>query len=149
MSIWFGPTALDDVNAHCRETLVRHLGIEIVEIGADYLKARMPVDERTHQPAGLLHGGASAALAETLASEASMMCLDRTKQRCVGLEVNANHVRGVQAGFVTGIARPIHLGRTTHVWDVRITDARDKLVCIARMTMAILNMPTVLKSGGV
>lgn len=145
MSIWFGSGDIEELRAHCRDTLVNHLGIEFLEVGPDFIRGRMPVDGRTHQPAGLLHGGASAALAETLASEASLLCLDRSRQRCVGLEINANHIRGAQSGYVTGIARPIHLGRTTHVWDVRITDERDKLVCIARMTMAILNMPTKLK----
>lgn len=147
MSIWFGPGDIAELQAHGRDTLVNHLGIEFLELGPDFLRARMPVDSRTHQPAGLLHGGASAALAETLASEASLLCLDRSRQRCVGLEINANHVRGAQSGFVIGIARPIHLGRSTHVWDVRITDERDKLVCVARMTMAILNMPTKLKGA--
>ena len=147
MSIWFGSGDIAELQAHGRDTLVNHLGIEFLELGPDFLRARMPVDSRTHQPAGLLHGGASAALAETLASEASLLCLDRSRQRCVGLEINANHVRGAQSGFVVGIARPIHIGRSTHVWDVRITDERGKLVCVARMTMAILNMPTKLKGA--
>ena len=109
-------------------TLLEHLGIELMEIGEDWLKARMPVDQRTRQPAGVLHGGASVALAETLASWAATFCVDPTKFHCVGLEINANHVRAATEGFVYGIARPFHLGRTTQIWDIRITGADGKLV---------------------
>lgn len=143
MSIWFDPSITpEQVRPLARETMVEHIGIEFTEIGDDYLKARMPVDHRTRQPYGLLHGGASVALAETLGSMASALVIDRKQFYCVGLEINANHVRGVREGFVTGIARPLHLGKTTHVWDIRIQDHRDKLVCVSRLTVAIIaNLP--------
>lgn len=121
------------------DSIVKHLGIEFTEVGDGYLVARMPVDGRTHQPFGILHGGASVVLAESLGSTASWMLLDDpTKQRAVGLEINANHLRSVQNGWVYGRCTPIHTGRTTHVWDVRITDDRGKLVCISRLTVAII-----------
>ncbi len=139
MSIWFDPSIkTEQVRPLARETMVEHIGIEFIEIGEDYLKARMPVDHRTRQPYGLLHGGASVALAETLGSMASALVIDRQHYYCVGLEINANHVRGVREGFVTGIARPLHIGKTTHVWDIRIHDDRDKLVCVSRLTVAII-----------
>ena len=114
------------------------MGIEFTELGEDYLIATMPVDHRTHQPMGLLHGGASAALAETLGSFASHLVVDTSKFDCVGLEINANHIRPKTDGVVTGIAKPIHLGSKTHIWEIRIEDERGKLVCISRLTMAIL-----------
>lgn len=121
------------------DSIVKHLGIEFTEVGDGYLVARMPVDGRTHQPFGILHGGASVVLAESLGSTASWMLLDDpAKQRAVGLEINANHLRSVQDGWVYGRCTPIHTGRTTHVWDVRITDDRGKLVCISRLTVAII-----------
>ena len=119
-------------------TMVTHLGIEFLDIGDDYLTARMPVDHRTHQPMGLLHGGASVALAETLGSTGAFLCVDATQYNVVGLEINANHVRAVREGFVTGIARPLHRGKTTQLWETRITDGTDKLVCISRITIAVL-----------
>jgi 1,4-dihydroxy-2-naphthoyl-CoA hydrolase len=115
-----------------------HLGIEFIEVGEDFLKGRMPVDHRTRQPYGLLHGGASVALAETLGSVGAAYVVDRRQFNTVGLEINANHVRGVREGFVTGTARPIHIGKSTQVWEIRITDEREKLVCISRLTVAIL-----------
>jgi 1,4-dihydroxy-2-naphthoyl-CoA hydrolase len=115
---------------------MEHLGIEYLEIGDDYMKARMPVDDRTKQTAGILHGGASAALAETLGSIAAGLCVDRERQRIVGLEINANHIRRVEKGWVTGIARPIHVGKTTQIWEIRICDEHEKLVCISRLTVA-------------
>ena len=122
------------------DSIDKHLGIEFVEAGEGYLVARMPVDGRTHQPFGLLHGGASVVLAESLGSMASWMLLDDpTKQQAVGLEINANHLRAVREGWVYGRCTPIHTGRTTHVWDIRITDERDKLVCVSRLTVAILS----------
>lgn len=121
------------------DSIVKHLGIEFVEAGEGYLTARMPVDSRTHQPFGILHGGASVVLAESLGSVASFMMLDDpTKQQAVGLEINANHLRPVRGGWVYGRCEPIHLGRTTHVWDVRITNEQDKLVCVSRLTVAIV-----------
>ena len=115
------------------------LGIEMVSIADDELVARMPVDARTHQPFGILHGGASVVLAESLGSTASLLRLpDPTTHRAVGLEINANHIRSVSSGWVTGRCTPIHVGRTTHVWDIRITDEQDRLVCISRLTVAIV-----------
>jgi 1,4-dihydroxy-2-naphthoyl-CoA hydrolase len=140
VAIWFDGFPLDYAKERATDSLIAHLGIEVVEAGDDYLKARMPVDRRTKQPAGVLHGGASVALAETLASWAAAFAVDRTKHHCVGIEINANHVRPVSGGYVTGIARPIQLGRTLHVWEVRISDEKDKLVCISRVTMAVLNV---------
>ena len=112
--------------------------MEFTEIGADFIKATMPVDHRTKQPYGLLHGGASVALAETLGSVGAGLVIDPTKFQCVGLEINANHVRSVSQGFVTGIATPVHIGASTHIWDIKIYDQKDRLVCISRLTVAIL-----------
>jgi 1,4-dihydroxy-2-naphthoyl-CoA hydrolase len=139
MSIWFEPDlTAAQLQPLGKNTMGDHLGIEFTEVGEDFLKGRMPVDNRTRQPYGLLHGGASVALAETLGSVAAAFVVDRLAYNAVGLEINANHLRGVREGFVTGIARPIHLGKTTHVWEIRISDDRDKLVCISRLTVAIL-----------
>ncbi|HEX3498685.1 MAG TPA: hotdog fold thioesterase [Stellaceae bacterium] len=140
MAIWFDGFPLEYARERAKDSLIAHLGIEIVEAGDDYLKARMPVDQRTKQPAGVLHGGASLALAETLASWAAAFVVDRSKHHCVGIEINANHVRPASSGYVTGIARPVQLGKTLHVWEVRISDEKDKLVCISRVTMAVLNV---------
>ncbi len=142
MAIWHDSFPLDVVGQHSQNTLVSHLGIEFVEAGDDYVTARMPVDARTQQPARMLHGGASVVLAETLASWASTFVVDRAKHHCVGLEINANHVRAVGSGWVIGTARPVHLGRSTHIWEVRITDEPGRLVCISRVTMAVLDMAT-------
>ena len=118
-----------------------HLGIEYLEIGEDYITARMPVDHRTQQPFGILHGGASVVLAESLGSVASFMCLtDPTIQRAVGLEINANHIRSVSSGWVYAKATPLHIGRTTHIWDIKITSEEDKLVCVVRFTVAIIEV---------
>jgi len=118
--------------------LAPHLGIELLDIGDDWLSARMPVDERTRQPFGLLHGGASVALAETLASIGSAFIVDPAKYQCVGLEINANHLRAVTDGWVTGTARPIHAGRTSHVWDIRLVDEQNRPTCVSRCTMAVV-----------
>ena len=140
MSIWKTAPDLSSINEASRETLVGHLGIEFVEAGDDYIKATMPVDQRTHQPMGILHGGASLALAETLGSVGSLLCIeDLSKNHCVGLEINANHVRSVHEGQVTGIAKPIHLGKTTHVWEIRIVSDDERPVCISRMTLAVID----------
>jgi len=136
MSIWFKPYKLEDISADFG--MARHLGMEFTELGPDFLRGRMPVDHRTHQPYGILHGGASVALAETLGSYAAMLTLDPSKFRCVGQEINANHIRGVASGFVIGTARPVHVGRRSQVWEIRIVDERDKLVCISRLTMAVI-----------
>lgn len=139
MTIWYLEATPDSLNAISANTMVEHLGIEFTAIGEDSITARMPVDHRTVQPAGLLHGGASVALAETLGSVAATLCVDPATTSCVGLEVNANHIRSVRSGFVTGVARPIHLGNSTHVWDIRIyDDEQERLVCICRLTMAVL-----------
>jgi 1,4-dihydroxy-2-naphthoyl-CoA hydrolase len=140
--IWISPVALDQANKLARGTALEHLGIELIEMGDDYLRGRMPVDHRTRQPAGVLHGGASVLLAETLASWAATFCVDSSQFHCVGLEINANHVRPVTDGHVTGTARAAHLGRTTHVWQVVIEDKAGKTVCISRVTMAVLPMPS-------
>jgi 1,4-dihydroxy-2-naphthoyl-CoA hydrolase len=137
--IWFKKDlSIQDLAGMGKGTMGEYIGIELTEVGADYLKARMPVDHRTKQPYGLLHGGASCVLAETIGSIASSLVIDQEKFLCVGLEINANHVRSAREGFVTGIATPLHLGSTTHVWDIKIKDEKDKLVCISRHTVAIL-----------
>ena len=137
-TIWHHPFTLDDLHPK-NECLQNHLGIEFLEIGPDFLRARMPVDGRTHQPFGILHGGASVALAETVGSMAAAFVVDRSKKRCVGQEINANHIRAVSNGFVIGTAKPVHLGRRSHVWEIRITDEQDRLVCISRLTMFVLD----------
>lgn len=121
-------------------TLLEALGIELTEMSADRVVATMPVDERTRQPAGILHGGASVALAETVASYGAYLGVDESKQAVVGLEINANHVRGVTAGVVTATGQPLHRGRTTHVWEVRITDEAGRLVCVSRCTLAVIDL---------
>jgi 1,4-dihydroxy-2-naphthoyl-CoA hydrolase len=141
MAIWFDGFPIELVSERSQGTLITALGIEFVAAGDDFVSARMPVDARTRQPAGVLHGGASVALAETLASWAATFVVDREKHYCVGLEINANHVRAATSGWVIGTARPVHLGRSTHVWEVRIVDEQDKLVCISRVTMAVLSTP--------
>lgn len=139
MAIWFKTDlSIQDLNPLSKATMGEHLGIEWIEVGTDYIKARMPVDHRTRQPYGLLHGGASAALAETIGSVASAMIVDHEKYYCVGLEINANHIRSARQGFVTGTASPVHIGSSTHVWDIRIHDENGKLVCISRLTVAVL-----------
>jgi 1,4-dihydroxy-2-naphthoyl-CoA hydrolase len=140
MSIWFNKElSLDHFNQIGKHTMTEYLGIHFTELGDDYLKGKMPVDERTKQPYGLLHGGASCVLAETLGSVASAMVIDHKKFRCVGIEINANHIRGAKEGYVTGVASPLHLGSSTHVWDIRIYDEQEKLICISRLTVAIIN----------
>jgi 1,4-dihydroxy-2-naphthoyl-CoA hydrolase len=139
MSIWFKKDlSLADFSGIGQNTMGEFIGIQFSEIGDDFLSATMPVDDRTKQPYGLLHGGASAALAETIGSVASALVIDQSKFICVGLEINANHIRSARSGFVTANCKPIHLGGTTHVWDIRITDEENKLVCISRLTVAIL-----------
>lgn len=139
MSIWFSeqPT-IERLNAMRPDSILDSLGIEFTQVGDDFIEATMPVDRRTIQPLGLLHGGASVVLAETLGSVASVHCVDISQYSCVGLDVNANHIRAMREGLVTGRVTPIHLGRTTHVWEIRIRDSQDRLVCLSRLTMAIL-----------
>jgi 1,4-dihydroxy-2-naphthoyl-CoA hydrolase len=136
MTLWKTQTTLDQLKELSKNTMAEHLGIEFLEIGDDYVKAKMPVDHRTIQPAGLLHGGASVALAETLGSVGAGLCVDREKKSIVGIEINANHVRPVTAGWVIGVAKPVHVGNTTQIWEIRIYNEREKLVCISRLTVA-------------
>ena len=139
MAIWFSSADKAGLRSIAANTMIEHLGIEFIELGDDFLRARMPVDRRTVQPASLLHGGASVALAETLGSAASFLCIDPAQFAVVGVEVNANHVRSVRDGWVIGTARPLHLGKSTHVWDIRIVDEQERLVCISRLTMAVVS----------
>lgn len=129
------------LNAHARGTASESLGIEITEVGSDFVRGRMPVDARTKQPFGLLHGGASVLLAETLGSTGGNLCVDAKRSIAVGLEISANHLRPVTSGWVTGTARPIHLGRSTQVWDIRIEDDAGNLSCISRLTLAVVPKP--------
>ncbi len=131
---------LEQINALAENTLVSHLGIEFIEINQDFVKARMPVDDRTLQPQRVLHGGASATLAETLGSVGSAYHLDLTKQYPVGVELNINHIRSVTSGYVTGTATALHIGQRTHVWDIKIVDDSHKLVSAARLTVMILKV---------
>lgn len=128
---------LESLKEWSRNTLVEHLGIEFTAIGDDFLEARMPVDDRTRQPLGLLHGGASVALAETLGSVAATLCVDETKF-CVGLEINANHIRAIRDGYVVGRTTPVHIGKQTQIWEIRISNEVGELICISRITMAVL-----------
>lgn len=138
-TIWFNDNNdLSALNAANKNTLGEVLDIRFTEIGSDYLKATMPVNMTTHQPAGLLHGGASAALAEHIASMAGWLCVDPQKFSCVGLDINCNHLRGKRTGLVTAIAKPFHIGKTTHVWEIKIVDEEEKLICISRMTLAVI-----------
>lgn len=138
MSIWHTRPNPEALNRRPRQDLGSLIGLQFTEVGDDYLCATMPVETRTHQPFGRLHGGASATLAEELGSTASMCCVDTAKHIPVGLELNCNHLRGKSSGIVTATARPLHLGRGTHVWDIRIADEQGKLVCVARLTTSII-----------
>ena len=139
MSIWFNKSlSLPDLNPLGPGTMGEYLGMEWVAIGDNYIKMRMPVDNRTRQPYGLLHGGASCALAETIGSVASHFVIDADKFICLGLDINANHIRGVSSGYITATCTPLHIGVSTHVWDIKIHDDKEKLVCISRLTVAIL-----------
>jgi 1,4-dihydroxy-2-naphthoyl-CoA hydrolase len=138
MSIWYQAPDLARINDWTRNTMMETLDIRVTAFGDDWLVGTMPVDHRTHQPYGLLHGGASVALAETLGSTAAMLTLDPDKEMTVGLDINANHIRGVRSGVVTGTARPLHIGRSTQVWEIRIANEAGALVCISRLTMAVI-----------
>ena len=140
MAIWFGNPSLDSLQLRGKGTMVEHLGIVITAIGDDHLEGTMPVDVRTIQPHGILHGGASVALAETLGSLAANMVIDQKKKYCVGLEINANHIRSVRKGLVKGKAFPVHIGNSTQVWSIEIKDEEEKLVCVSRITMAVLEI---------
>src|SRR5215467_2003671 len=132
MSIWFNHSLkVEDIETFGKHTMNEHLAIEFIEVGENFLRAKMPVDHRTKQAYGILHGGASATLAETVGSVGSVMVVDPAKYYCVGVEINANHIRSIKDGYVIGTATPIHLGRSSHVWDIRITDEKERLICIS------------------
>lgn len=136
--IWKIPVTIEEINHRCRNTLVDHLGIEFTEVGDQHMAARMPVDRRTCQPAGIVHGGATAALAETVASAAANFCVEKGKM-CVGLDLNINHIRAVNNGFVIAVTKPLHLGKRTQVWEIKITNEEGQLVSAARLTVAVID----------
>lgn len=139
MPIWFNKSlSISAVKDFGKETMAGYLGIEWVAVGEDFLKMSIPVNERTKQPYGILHGGASCVLAETVGSLASALVIDMKKSYCVGLEINANHVRMANSGLVTATCAPLHLGKSTHIWDIKLHDEKEKLVCVSRLTVAIL-----------
>lgn len=137
-SIWFRPYTIEEISSRFGNTLAAHLNITLTDLGPDYLKASLPVTEQVHQPMGLLHGGANVALAETVGSVAANLVVDPKHAACVGQEINANHLRGVRSGVVTATARPLHLGSSSQVWDIRIHDERERLTCVSRLTMAVI-----------
>lgn len=147
MTVWFGDISGIDLTDMSRSTLIGHLGIEITDVADDALVGRMPVDARTVQPAGMLHGGASVALAETLASWAGHLAVDREKFHVVGQEINANHIRPVSSGWVTATASPVSIGRRSHVWEIRIVDESGRLVCISRCTLAVIEQRSTYASA--
>ena len=137
-AIWFATPDIADMNRQMQNTACSNLGIEITEVGDDYVRGTMPADERTLQPVGLVHGGANVLLAETLGSMAANLGVDPSQQHCVGQEINANHIRGVRSGTLTGTARAVHCGRSSQVWEIRIENSEGKLSCISRLTMAVV-----------
>jgi 1,4-dihydroxy-2-naphthoyl-CoA hydrolase len=139
MAIWFNDVKLEHIVNRGANTLVEVLGIRFIEVGPDFLRATMPVDQRTRQVMGVLHGGASAALAETIGSFGANMCIDSSRYLCVGQEINANHLRPVPGGLVTATARPFHIGARSHVWHIEIHDDRQRLVCVSRLTLAVVD----------
>lgn len=139
MKIWKMDIDLAVVTARGKHTMLEYLGIEFLEIGDDFIVARMPVDERTKQPAGIMHGGASCVLAETVGSTAAQFCVDMSKFYCVGLDINTNHIRSIREGYVIATAKPYHLGRTTQVWGIEIKDEEGRMISVNRLTMAVLN----------
>ena len=141
MSIWNTEESLQNVRKLEKGNILEHLEIALVEIGDDFVRGKMPVDHRTHQPLGILHGGASVVLAESLGSIASNLVVDSTKQYAVGMEVNANHLRPVSKGYVHGTAQAIHIGRKSHVWSIEITNDEGKMVCMSRLTMMVVELP--------
>ena len=142
MPIWFASPQLDEVHRRMQTGLAAHLGIRFTEFGDDYLRGTMPVEPRVHQPMGILHGGASVALAETLGSVAANHVVDFSRFHCVGQEINANHLRPVKSGLVTGTARAVHLGARSQVWSIEIRDEQERLTCISRLTMAVVEART-------
>ena len=139
MSIWKKSADVEGLNQGMTSNMASHLGMEVIELGEDYICGTMPVDERTKQPLGLLHGGASVALSETLGSIGATLACD-SNQYCVGLEINANHLKSVTSGKVTGTARPIHIGRSTQVWEIRLENDQGQITCISRITLAVKTM---------
>jgi 1,4-dihydroxy-2-naphthoyl-CoA hydrolase len=139
MTIFNPGTTPETLNKLSANTMVSHLGIEITQVGNDFIEARMPVDARTQQPLGLLHGGASVTLAETLGSIAATCCVDTETKYCVGLEINANHIKSAKSGWVSGKTRPVHIGKRTQVWEIRIENEQNELICISRITMAVID----------
>jgi 1,4-dihydroxy-2-naphthoyl-CoA hydrolase len=139
MQIWQTDLELATLNQRGKNTLAEVLGIEFIEIGDNYLVARMPVDHRTKQPIGIMHGGASCVLAETIGSTAANCCVDLNKQYCVGLDINTNHIRSIREGFVIGTAKPFHLGKSTQVWGIEIVNEQNQLISVNRLTMTVLS----------
>lgn len=148
MSIWFAAPNIEDANRRMQHGMAGHLGIAFTEFGADYLRGTMPVEPRLHQPMGILHGGASVVLAETLGSVAANYVVDHAKFYCVGQEINANHIRPVRSGLVTGTARAIHLGARSQVWGIEIRDAQEKLTCVSRLTIAVVDAQSLRPGAG-
>jgi 1,4-dihydroxy-2-naphthoyl-CoA hydrolase len=142
MKIWQCEVNASIANLRSKNTMVEHLGIEFTDVGEDYMTARMPVDPRTRQPLGIMHGGASCVLAETVGSTAANFCVNPEKQYCVGLDINTNHIRSIREGFVYAKALPYHIGRSTQVWNIEIRDEQMRLISINRLTMAVLNRET-------
>jgi 1,4-dihydroxy-2-naphthoyl-CoA hydrolase len=141
MAIWFKPYTIEQIQQRGKGTMLEYIDIHITELGENYLKGTMPVDHRTMQPMGILHGGASVVMAESLGSLAASLVVNPEKNYCVGIDINANHIRAVKApAIVTGIAKPIHIGSTTQVWSIEISNEEGKLVCVSRLTMAVLRM---------
>lgn len=139
MAIWYSnDISLEQIQEWGKSTMSAHIGIEFTEIGDDFIRATMPVDHRTQQPFKILHGGASAALAETIGSVASALVINRQKFRCVGIEINLNHIKSIQEGIVIATCKPLHIGRLTHVWDIKITDESTKLIAVSRLTVAVI-----------
>jgi len=139
MGIWHVRANLEEMNERGKNTMSEHLGIEIVEMGDNYLTAKMPVDSRTKQPMGIMHGGASCVLAETVGSIASNGCVDPEKYYCVGLDINTSHIRMAKSGFVYGTATPVNLGKKIHVWEIKILDSESRLISLTRLTLAVLD----------
>lgn len=139
MKIWKHKATLEELNALKKNTMIGHLGIEFTEIGDDFLRARMPIDSRTHQPYGIMHGGASCVLAETVASVAAIGCIDTEKQISMGIEINTSHVRSIKSGFVIGTAKALHLGRSTQLWEIAIHNEQDELISMSRLRVAVLD----------
>jgi len=146
-AIWFATPDIADMNRQMENTACSNLGIEITEVGEDWVKGTMPADQRTFQPVGLVHGGANVLFAETLGSMAANLVLDNSKEYAVGQEINANHLRGVRSGELSGVATIVHRGRTSQVWEIKIYNSENKLSCISRLTMAVIPVPGASANG--